>query len=130
MRQAEWEELGFTYVGDAAVDSGQIMIVDPAYVLGRTYGGKFQAPRGSINNTRPITYDGLMDHYTDNGWNHPHVEPWGKEFGFVSGTLHGDGCYPIYAIISGSRYAALTIDFDPATEYDDDEDWEDDGTDD
>ena len=116
MRESDWNDLGFEHVGDADVDSGQIMIVDPCYVLPRD--GK--SPHGWIGNTREISYNGLLDHYSEtNSWYEPHVTPWGNSFGFISGTLYGDGHYPIYGRKSGTRYSALVIDFDPDTEYDD-----------
>ena len=115
MRQRDLKKMGFELVGHAAVDSGQIMLVDPAYVLPRD--GKNAS--GWIKNEREITYDGLMAHYDEQGYEQDHVTPWGEEFGFITGSFGGDGVYPIYR--QRGQYVptgGIFIDFEPDNEYD------------
>ena len=81
-----------TKVGECSVDSGQIMIIDPCYVDdGLDY-----------NKVMQITL-------SDKGYGE-------FEGGFVTGTLWGDGTYPVYAEFEGNRISSLTIMFDDQTE--------------
>ena len=85
-------------VGEVGVDSGQIMIVDPCYVDdGLDY-----------NASCKITLS--KDGYGVN-----------SEGGFVTGTLFGDGTYPIYAEFENGRISSLTIRFDDETEVEEEE---------
>jgi len=86
-------------VGHVGVDSGQIMIVDPCYVLdddfepgGKATGGKYDAVCRMTLGKKG--YGEVAD-------------------GFATGTLYGDGTYPIIAELnSAGRIVRLTIDFD------------------
>jgi len=90
-------------VGEVGVDSGQIMIVDPCYVLDDDFvvGGK---PTGG-------KYDAIC-RMTLSGKGYGEVAD-----GFATGTLGGDGTYPIIAELNDrGQIVRLTIDF----AYDDD----------
>src|SRR5687768_5451529 len=97
------------------------MIVDPCYVLPDSgdVNGYGRLAGGWIGNQREISYEGLLAHYEGVGYDQPSVEPWGEAFGFVTGTLYGDGYYPIYAKKRDGRFAAVIIDFEPE-DFDDD----------
>lgn len=85
-------------VGTIGVDSGQVMICDPCYVLKGDYdGGKNEYSRACEetlkNEAGPITLDGGGD-------------------AVVSMTAYGDGTYPVYAEERDGRIVSLTIKFE------------------
>ena len=97
-------------VGTVAVDSGQIMVIDPCYVWDDDFalGG---APTGG-------KYDAVCRVTTgDKGFGT-------IDLGFATGTLYGDGVYPVFAEMDGNRIVRLIIDFDPADDDEDDEEEE------
>lgn len=86
-----------TKIGECLVDSGQIMIIDPCYVDdGLDY-----------NEVMKVTLG-------EKGYG-------AFEGGIVTGTLWGDGAYPVYAEFEGNRISSLTIYFDDQTEEEEDE---------
>lgn len=85
-------------VGTFAVDSGQVMIIDPCYVdEGFSYGQVCDVTLNKENG-----YKGQF------------------QGGFVTSTLHGDGLYPIMAELDDRGcIIRLVIDFDPQEDEDD-----------
>jgi hypothetical protein len=104
-------------VGTIAVDSGQIMVIDPCYVWNDDF-AVGDTPTGG-------NYDAVCRVTTgDKGFG-------AIDLGFATGTLYGDGVYPVFAEMVDGKIARLIIDFDPSHEDDDeDEDDEDDEDDD
>jgi hypothetical protein len=99
----------YIQAGTVNVDSGQIIIIDPCYLLD---GDNDQ--QNKYENICKITL-------SPKG----HGEILG---GFVSETYYGDGSYPIYAEITpNGQILRMTIDFDP--EFDEEEDYDDDDED-
>lgn len=94
-------------VGTIAVDSGQIMVIDPCYVWSDDFalgaeptGGEYDAVCRVTTGTKGF---GQID------------------LGFATGTLYGDGVYPVYAEMVDGRIARLIIEFDPSDEDEDDD---------
>lgn len=97
-------------VGSIGVDSGQVMIVDPCYVLKDdfAYGG---SPTGGMYDETCRLTVGQPTHHGATTFG-----------GFATSTYHGDGQYPIYADVdSDGRILRMTIEFVPSDEYADDE---------
>lgn len=97
-------------IGECSVDSGQIMIIDPCYVLHQK---DHETP----------TYEDLLDVYKT---------PKGKDgtflwkLGIVSGPSDGDGRYPVYAEKDNDGdITSLTIELKLRDEEDEEEDDED-----
>jgi hypothetical protein len=81
------ETLRMEQIGEVAVDSGQVMILDPSSD-GKVKG--FPVPPGQL--ARPLTR-------TDSG----------VEVGVVSLTAVGDGCYPVSAVYEGEALRGLFV---------------------
>jgi hypothetical protein len=92
-------------VGHVNVDSGQIMIGDPCYVL----------PQRAWN--RPgRTYDELLENTSPSGTEQTR-EPFGRGVALVTSSGYGDGQYPVY--ITRTRDGAvrsITVYFDDSPE--------------
>lgn len=86
-------------VGSIGVDSGQIMIVDPCYVLDDDYRPELNPTGGKYDEVCRATIDR----------NHGETS-----FGaFATSTLHGDGVYPVVADLDEhGRIIRLTISFE------------------
>ncbi len=119
-------------IGSCYVDSGQIMMVDPCYVL---HDNNKDVMRGEVLNEETgcleeapelkSSYDNLLevrgyvpeDEKKQNGWH---------EFdgGVVFDTLYGDGEYDVTADVDSSsgRCRSVTIHFDQPELEDDEED--------
>ena len=111
-------EQGVELVGHVSVDSGQVMIVDPCYVLDGEYD---VAPEHDPSDHKQCAYG------------HPcavtlsdkrHGEFFAKGFGtaVASSSGYGDGNYPVYAVKNeDGRVVELTIYFDddPHDPYED-----------
>jgi len=118
-------------LGTIGVDSGQVMIIDPCYawddmftMSGDPTGGPYDEACRATCYT-PHHYGGIKGTTDcDNA-------------GFACGTLHGDGEYPVIALVDEQgRIHSITIDFDdagwndePEDEEDDEPDWDDRGED-
>lgn len=118
---------GFRLVSTVSVDSGQIMIVDPCYVLktGDYADGK--------------SYESILSYYEDTNYYEPQenetedqrnqgINPWGEGMGYITSSGYGDGLYAVYARYTdgsdgwGVRVAQVLIDFiGEEEEYDDEE---------
>lgn len=91
-------------VGDVAVDSGHILIVDPCYALrdSREFKGEPIKPNG----------------YDYNEWlEHPEsdeliCQPWGDSVGLITSAGYGDGRYPVYATFENGVVTSITVYFD------------------
>lgn len=98
-------------VGEVPVDSGQVFVVDPCYVLKGEYGEDSAYGRAcdaSLTDERAgqfSTSGGFPDAVcTSTGW--------------------GDGCYPVYVEYdSDGRVARLIVDFTYEEEQDEDDEW-------
>lgn len=104
-----FETYGTMKIGHCSVDSGQIMIVDPCYVIGESHSESDydKICEVTLNNEGPVRYAG----------------PVMGGHAIASGTLYGDGRYPVWAEVdSNGCVRSLTIDFDPGVEEDEEED--------
>tara|TARA_R100000329_G_scaffold145867_1_gene131886 strand:+ start:2494 stop:2763 length:270 start_codon:yes stop_codon:yes gene_type:complete len=82
-------------IGNCPVDSGQIMMVDPCYVL-------------ADNNTTDEKLNGLYKEICEMTI----AERAGEfDLGCATSTGWGDGCYPVYAKMDGGRVAEIKIKF-------------------
>lgn len=110
-----------TLIGQVAVDSGQIMIIDPCYIK-EDFSNEF-IPDGSESGAAQkesyeMNYDGCCNAtLSDKGFG-PIGNKYVNELAIACGTLYGDGVYPVYAEMKDGRVKSLTIDFDDAPEAD------------
>ena len=96
-------------VGHVSVDSGQVMIVDPCYVLDGEYD---EAPKHDPKDHKQCTYGHPCEVTLSDK---RHGEFFAKGFGtaIASSSGYGDGNYPVYAIKNeDGRVVELTIYFD------------------
>ena len=111
-------------IGQVAVDSGQIMIIDPCYI-NADFCKEF-SPDGTESNapqkeSYKMDYDGCCNATLSNKGYGPLGNEYVNQLAIACGTLHGDGVYPVYAEINeDGRVKSLTIDFDPRSDSDDD----------
>tara|TARA_B100001094_G_scaffold330463_1_gene395731 strand:- start:3329 stop:3667 length:339 start_codon:yes stop_codon:yes gene_type:complete len=86
-------------IGHCGVDSGQIMLVDPCYVLKDDFTPNTDPTGGAYDEACRITLGiGAGQH----------------SLGVVTSTMWGDGNYPVYADMEGNRVRSVTIVFDDA----------------
>jgi len=91
-------------IGECAVDSGTIMLVDPCYVLPDKI--------GDIATDKDYTYEDFLNDFSG-GLLHKDIL---DKCAVVLSTGFGDGCYPVYALISdegdwGKRVKEVKIKF-------------------
>lgn len=91
-----------TKIGAMCVDSGQVFITDPCYVLEGDYDDPGSAYRAACN----LTVDANGNSLPGGDLGHPHP------LGVVSSTKYGDGCYNVYAIGDPCRPSGLYIDLE------------------
>lgn len=97
-------------VGYCGVDSGQIMLVDPCYVLKDDFTPNSEPTGGEYDEACRITLEkGAGQH----------------SLGVVTSTMYGDGEYPVYADMVGNRCRSITIIFDSHDHPTDEDDYED-----
>lgn len=109
MDRLRFEE--FEPIGEVWVDSGQVMLVDPCYVL------------GSHGDLVEETYQDVLDAYDPLKEDERVVQPWGTGLGLVVGTMWGDGGYTVYARTDEhGRNRQILIDFEQIEDVEDDED--------
>ena len=110
-------------VGSIPVDSGQIMIVDPCYVLDGDV--SFAEDNNTVVTDNPYSRacaasmsDERAATFASSGHMHDAV---------CSSTAYGDGMFPVYAEKDrDGRILRLVIDFDPSPQdydYDDEDDY-------
>ena len=100
---------GVELVGHVSVDSGQVMIVDPCYVLDGEYG---HAPK-QVPSARKRCGYGHACAATDSDRSHGEFFASGYGTAIASGSGYGDGNYPVYAVKNeAGRVVELTIYFD------------------
>lgn len=94
-------------VGHVSVDSGQVMIVDPCYVLDGAHDDPSADPSGRARY-------GLPCEVTLSDRRHGEFIATGSHgTGVASSSGYGDGCYPVYARKNDDgRVVELTIYFD------------------
>jgi hypothetical protein len=109
----------FERIGSVGVDSGQILVTDPCYVLDH----ESQGWQANIGGRHP-NYDDVLNTYKT--FSEPYIEPWGSATAIVVGTLYGDGCYPVYVRYVDGRAAQVVIDFEGLIQYHEPSDLEDD----
>jgi hypothetical protein len=105
-----------TLIGQVAVDSGQIMIIDPCYI-NADFAKEFDtSTKGKEQSEYEMNYDGCCNAtLSDKGYGQL------ENLAIACGTLYGDGVYPVYAEFDdNNRVKSLTIDFDPRSDADDD----------
>jgi len=94
-------------VGNFAVDSGQVMVIDPCYVWPDDFTPNGDPTGGPYDAACRIT---LSKNYGQIAG------------GFVTSTLYGDGYYPIYAEVNEhGRIVRMVIDFAPYDSEDDED---------
>lgn len=108
-----------TLIGHVAVDSGQIMIVDPCYI-NADFPKEFDPGQlGEFDDspTQPsyeMNYDGCCNASLNKNGYGQLGNNFSDTLGFVSRTAYGDGVYPVYADIDrNGTVKSITIDFDP-----------------
>jgi len=106
---------GTKTLGYVGVDSGQVVIIDPAYVWDDSFNPNGDPTGEPYDSACRITLG----------------EQQGGEVneGVASATMYGDGNYPVIATYRDGKIASLTIDFDPEpydSDEDEDEDWDED----
>lgn len=103
-------------IGEIAVDSGQIMIVDPCYINADFVkefdpGQLGEFDESPTQDEYEMNYDGCCN-ATLNKDGYGAIGRGG--LGLACRTLWGDGGYPVYAETdSNGRVKTITIDFDP-----------------
>lgn len=99
-------------VGHVAVDSGQLLITDPAY-LGKYVDDDFDGNTSELSRTKPkpsYSYSGCC--VARQSKTHCGQTPSGefKGAGFVAATGYGDGTYPVYVSYNKEgRVASIKI---------------------
>jgi len=83
-------------IGHIPVDSGQMMLIDPCYIL-------------ADNNTKDEKLNKLYESCIDVTCSDAMAGT--IDGGAVSSTGYGDGSYPVYVEYDGNRVASLTIKF-------------------
>lgn len=94
-------------IGECAVDSGTIMLVDPCYVL--------PDKEGDVVTDKDYTYDKFLDDIGSDNFKQILAKGVGGS-GVITSSGFGDGCYPVYAKISdegdfGKRVKEVKIKF-------------------
>tara|TARA_B110001454_G_scaffold199909_1_gene205105 strand:+ start:663 stop:1202 length:540 start_codon:yes stop_codon:yes gene_type:complete len=96
-------------VGHVSVDSGQVMIVDPCYVLDGEYD---EAPENDPKDHKVATY-GHPCAVTLSDKRHGEFVAKGYATAVASSSGYGDGHYPVYAVKDDDgRVVEMTIYFD------------------
>lgn len=108
-----------TLVGQVAVDSGQIMIIDPCYIendFNNQFDGKYEDQQKA---TYAMNYDGCCQATLNKKGFGSLGNKYVNELAIACRTMYGDGVYPVYADMDGDgRVKSLTISFDDAPEDD------------
>lgn len=113
-----------TKIGEIAVDSGQVMIIDPCYIntdfvkeFDPGQLGEFDdAP---TQDSYEMNYDGCCNATLSKEGYGALKNAYGQKLAIASRTAYGDGLYPVYAELDrNGRIKTLTIDFDPVNEDD------------
>lgn len=102
-------------IGHIGVDSGQVMIGDPAY-LDMFVNDDFTGNEGE-EFAGTFSYSGACTTSLEGGGE------LGRALAVVSNTNYGDGLYPVYQVITDRGVEGLFIDFLPG-EGDEDEDFD------
>ena len=89
---------GWKKIGTCAVDSGQMMLVDPCYVLPDS--------KGDMSG---VAYDELLELWRIQDWEGDFLDV--KGLGYVSNTGYGDGRYNVYIKKADDKVAELKIVF-------------------
>jgi hypothetical protein len=108
-----------TLIGQVAVDSGQIMIIDPCYInkdFCNEFDGSYEDKQ---RNSYEMNYNGCCEATLNNKGYGALGNEYVNDLAIACGTLYGDGVYPVYAEMKDGRVKSLTIDFDDAPEDDD-----------
>lgn len=98
-------------IGHIGVDSGQVLLIDPCYVLTDNFNAGGKPTGGSYDAVCRTTLTG--DPTAEDTRNYKRA--YGEVInGFAVSTLHGDGQYPVIAELNHrGEVVRITIDFDP-----------------
>jgi hypothetical protein len=99
-------------LGCCGVDSGQIMLIDPCYVLDR---GDDRTEYFEVCGAHKVGCDCAT--HNNEGW-HNGIGGETPQGGVVVGSFGGDGVFPVYAnIVNGTvRSVEIVFDWDPDEE--------------
>lgn len=109
-------------IGHCAVDSGQIMLVDPCYVTDNAFVGMDTEPfAADLPKPYPFSYNGACSA----SCSEESAGQIGRGTAVVASSGYGDGRYPVYATYVdagefGTRVASVRIEFIAPAEGDDD----------
>jgi hypothetical protein len=106
-----------TQIGQVAVDSGQIMIIDPCYI-NKDFCNEFD---GTYEDKQRGSYEMNYNGCCEATLNEKGYGAIGNEYvdalAIASRTTYGDGVYPVYAEFNDNgQITSLTINFDPREE--------------
>lgn len=99
------------YLGECGVDSGQIMLIDPCYVLDRTAD---RTEYFEVCGSHKVGCD--CSKHEPGAW-HDGVGGGIRQGGVVVGSFGGDGVFPVYAQVVDGQVQSVTIEFN-SPEYD------------
>lgn len=109
-------------IGHCAVDSGQIMLVDPCYATDNAFMGMDSEPfAANLPTPYPFSYNGASSATCSD----EQAGQLGRNTAVVVASGYGDGCYPVYATYIndgtwGRRIKSVRIEF--ISDEDEDED--------
>ena len=106
------------HIGNAEVDSGMLMVVDPCYVLPDKFSEKIEKENGLVkaSDSWDKDYEKAMEFCHQPG--ESDAEPLTNEqhrqiaYGAVCSTALGDGTYPVYAVYVGNTLVSMEVRFD------------------
>ena len=108
-----------TQIGQIAVDSGQIMIIDPCYIedsFETQFDGKYEDQQKI---SYAMNYDGCCQATLNEKGFGSLGNKYVNQLAIACRTTYGDGVYPVYAQFNDDgQVTSLTIDFDPREEDD------------
>jgi hypothetical protein len=114
-------EITVAFLGDVAVDSGQLMVTDPCYIDQEwksmdVDGGNDSKPGASRpdiahhqDTLPPYSYNGAMRATLGNGYGELAFQLGHAGAGVVFGTAWGDGMYPVYGEMHDGRIVRVYV---------------------
>lgn len=94
-------------LGHIGVDSGQVMVCDPCYLV-RYKANEFVCEQGDTTVTGEFSYDGVCRATINTELQGGEV---GRHDAVACSSGYGDGCYPVYAEYKDGHITRLIVDF-------------------